>query len=79
VLTFANITSGTQPQVSAFADEVERLSGGAIDNEFKDNWRGGVLESVTIEDVRAGEVDMAWVGARAFDDFRALLAPPARR
>jgi TRAP-type C4-dicarboxylate transport system substrate-binding protein len=75
VLTFANITSGTQPQVSAFTDEVERLSGGTIEIEVKDNWRGGVLESVTIEDVRAGEVDMAWVGARAFDDFRALLAP----
>jgi TRAP-type C4-dicarboxylate transport system substrate-binding protein len=75
VLTFANITSGIQPQVSAFADAVERLSEGSIDIEFEDDWRGGVPESVTIEDVRNREVDMAWVGARAFDDFNALLAP----
>jgi TRAP-type transport system periplasmic protein len=75
VLSFANITSGIQPQVSAFADEVERLSDGTIEIEFKDDWRGGVPESVTIDDVKKGEVDMAWVGARAFDDFNGLLAP----
>ena len=45
-------------------------------------WRLGepLYEAGTLEDVKAGKVDMAWVGARAFDtvgvkSFQALLAP----
>jgi TRAP-type C4-dicarboxylate transport system substrate-binding protein len=50
--------------------------------EFKDNWRAGDLrqERDTIADVRAGKVELAWVGARAWDSvgvtsFDALVAP----
>ena len=50
--------------------------------EFKAGWRLGepAYEAATIEDVKAGEVDMAGVGARAFDtvgvkSFQALVAP----
>ncbi len=39
-----------------------------------------LYEAGTLQDVKAGKVDMAWVGARAFDtvgvkSFQALLAP----
>lgn len=50
--------------------------------EFANAWRMGEAdyEQGTLEDVRAGEVDLAWVGARALDrvgvtSFQALLAP----
>ena len=38
------------------------------------------MQAGTLEDVKTGKVDMAWVGARAFDtvgvtSFQALVAP----
>ena len=81
VLTMA-VQSGVPPQMAAFAEEVSRLSGGTLEVEFSDKWRLGepTYEAGTLEDVKAGKVDIAWVGARAFDtvgveSFQALLAP----
>ncbi len=81
VLTIA-VLSGGKEQVTVFADEVRRLSEGTLEIRFKERWRVGepLYEASTLEDVKAGEVDMAWVGARVFDtvgvkSFQALLAP----
>ncbi len=81
VLTMAS-QSGPPSELTAFADEVNRRSNGTLRVEFKAGWRLGepTHEAGTIEDVRAGEVDMAWVGARVFDtvgvkSFQALAAP----
>ena len=83
VLTMASAISGGQPgQLQAFADAVERVSGGTLRVQFAANWRAGDLqqERDTIADVRTGKVDLAWVGARAWDwegikSFDPLLAP----
>ncbi len=81
VLTMA-VQSGVPDQMSAFAKEVSRLSDGTLEITFSENWRLGepTNEAGTLEDVKADKVDMAWVGARAFDtvgvtSFQALLAP----
>jgi TRAP-type C4-dicarboxylate transport system substrate-binding protein len=83
VLTMANPVGGTPlAQLSSWAKEVSRLSGGTLAIEFESSWRLGEprYEAATLEDVKADKVDMAWVGARAFDtvgvkDFQALVAP----
>jgi TRAP-type transport system periplasmic protein len=82
VLTMANPTDDRAPQLESWAEEVSRLSGGTLAIEFKDRWRLGEprFEAGTLEDMVAGKVDMAWVGARAFDtvgvtSFQALVAP----
>ena len=83
VLMLASQIAGGQPeQLNAFARAVERASGGTLRIQFAPNWRGGdfTQERDTIADVRAGRVDLAWVGARAWDwegvrGFDALLAP----
>ena len=81
VLTLA-VQSSVPEEMAVFAAEVRRLSEGTLDITFKEKWRLGepLYEAGTLEDVKAGEVDMAWVGARAFDtvgvkSFQALLAP----
>ncbi len=82
-LTFAQPNDGTPPaQLQTWADLVEEASDGSLEIEFKNGWRVGQTdhETGTIADVAAGEADLAWVGARAFDrvgvtDFQALLAP----
>ena len=82
-LTFAQPNDHEPPdQVQAFADEVERASGGSLKIDFDNSWRLGETnyEVDTIGDVKDGKADFAWVGARAFDrvgvtDFQALLAP----
>jgi TRAP-type C4-dicarboxylate transport system substrate-binding protein len=80
-LTFAT-TSDAPPQVKAWANEVDQLSKGTLKITFVKDARAGQpkFEAGTIADVRAGTVDMAWVGARAFDQagvtsFQALVAP----
>lgn len=83
VLTLASEISGGQPeQLDAFARAVERQSGGTLRIQFAPNWRAGDLkqERDMIADVRAGKVELGWVGARAWDwegvkSFDALLAP----
>jgi TRAP-type transport system periplasmic protein len=80
-LTFA-ITSDAPTQIKAWANEVDQLSKGTLKVTFVKDTRAGQpkYEAGTIADVSAGKVDMAWVGARAFDQasvtsFQALLAP----
>jgi TRAP-type C4-dicarboxylate transport system substrate-binding protein len=83
VLTFAQPNdSAPPPQLSAWADEVARLTDGSVEISFENGWRMGETdyEAGTLHDVRNGKVDLAWVGARAFDgldvtSFQALLAP----
>ena len=83
VLTLASGLNGSPPaQIQAFADEVARRSNGAIRIRIVGDWQHGNPhgEAATIDDVRAGKADLAWVGARVFDtvgvrDFQALVAP----
>ena len=82
VLTFANNNSSQPAQLHALIAEVERRSNGSLRFTVTNNWRKGepTQEQGTIEDVRSGKVDMAWVGARAFDSvgitsFQPLVAP----
>jgi TRAP-type C4-dicarboxylate transport system substrate-binding protein len=81
-LTLVGNNHESPPQVTSFADEVKRLSNGQILIAFQDGWREGEpsQEAGTIDDVEKGVIEMAWVGARAFDtigetSFQALLAP----
>ena len=80
-LTFA-ITSDAPTQIKAWANEVDQLSKGTLKVTFVKDARAGqpTYEAGTIADVGAGKVDMAWVGARVFDQvgltsFQPLLAP----
>jgi TRAP-type C4-dicarboxylate transport system substrate-binding protein len=81
VLAMAN-GNGDPEELQPFAAAVARLSGGTLRIEFKNGWHHGTTsyETATIGDVRAGRVDLAWVGSRAFDGvgvpaFDALHAP----
>lgn len=82
VLTLANNNDSIPPQLASFAEELERRSTGDIDLNVDNDWRRGepTQERDTVDDVRKGKVDMAWVGVRALDSagvtsFRALVAP----
>lgn len=81
-LTFAQPNHDVPEQLTAFAAQVDKATRGTLQLEFRNGWRAGEpqYEVGTIEDVRSGNVDMAWVGARAFDRtgvtaFQPLLAP----
>jgi TRAP-type C4-dicarboxylate transport system substrate-binding protein len=82
VLTFA-LTTGTPPlQLQSWAEALAEASNGNVTIDFQTGWRDGEpdFEIGTIADVQSDKVDMAWVGARAFDrvdvdSFQALLAP----
>ena len=83
VLTLANHDPDTN-DLDEFAREVARQSDGALRIEFKNRWRPGrtAYEPQTIEDVRDGKIDLAKVGARAFDlagvrSLQPLVAPLA--
>src|SRR4051812_39168043 len=68
VLTLAN--ANFQPsEVQPFADAVRKASGGHLKIRFLNDYRTGqpTAEKGIIEDVRQGKVDLAWVGARAFE------------
>jgi TRAP-type C4-dicarboxylate transport system substrate-binding protein len=72
VLTFASQIGGGQPdQLMRFENEVAKRSNGTIQIQFKGNWRANDphQEIDTVRDVKAGRVDLAWVGARAWDWF----------
>ncbi len=83
VLTFAQPKRRRCPGgAPLWAEQVSDLSDGSLEIEFEDGWRLGepLYESATIDDIRAGKVDLGWVGARALDragisSFQALLAP----
>jgi TRAP-type C4-dicarboxylate transport system substrate-binding protein len=81
VLTLANHKGGAT-YVQAWANAVQRLSGGSIRIRIANSWREGETnyEQATIEDVRSGKVPLAVVAARAYDEvgvtsFQPLLAP----
>jgi TRAP-type C4-dicarboxylate transport system substrate-binding protein len=72
----------TNDQMVAFAEQVRQRSGGTLEITFHGEWRMDDVEfeAGTIADVQAGEFDIGWLGARAFDEmgvnsFQALLAP----
>jgi TRAP-type C4-dicarboxylate transport system substrate-binding protein len=72
----------TNEQMVAFAEHVKQRSGGMLEITFHGEWRMDDVEfeAGTIADVQAGEFDIGWLGARAFDEigvhsFQALLAP----
>ncbi len=82
VLTLADDNDGPPAQLTNWINTVDNLSHGSIRIELKNAWRTGELgnEAHTVQDVRQGKVDMAWVGARVMDhvgvtSFQALLAP----
>jgi TRAP-type transport system periplasmic protein len=81
VLTFAN-GNGDTLELDPFAAAVRRLSHGSIRIKFENDWRHGATdyEKGVIRDTAAGKADLAWSGARAFDDvgvtsFDPLVAP----
>lgn len=83
-LTFGNMYAHLEylPHVQHFIEEVERLSDGAVEIQVANEWRDFApdFERSTLEDVAAGEIDLAWVGTRAFDltgdtALQALTAP----
>jgi len=85
VLRLANANDNVG-ELAAFAREVERASGGLLRIRFLNDYRRGDpgdrgdAEPGILDDVRAGKIDLAWVGARAFkaegvDAFDPLIAP----
>jgi len=81
VLTLA-LPFGQPTEVSGFAEEVSRLSHGAMRIDMKPRWRYGQIayEKGLIADVRAGKADLGATGSRAWDSvgvnsLRALGAP----
>ena len=72
----------TDPVAAAFVSAVKRLSDGSLKLDVREGWRFYDIDSErgTIGDVAHRDIDLALVGARAFDrvgvtSFRALLAP----
>jgi TRAP-type transport system periplasmic protein len=84
VLRLAN-TNGQldfTPAVEYFAQRVGELSGGDLRIEAVDEWGNSApdAEQQVVRAVSSGEVDLGWVGTRAFDTlgverFQALTAP----
>jgi TRAP-type C4-dicarboxylate transport system substrate-binding protein len=80
-LTLAYVT-GAPSALDALGHALHDVSGGALEVGYREGWRHGQrdYEAQTIRDVAAGRLDMAAVGARAFDrvgvtSFQPLLAP----
>ena len=80
VLTLASHDTGAEAREWIAA--VQRLSGGSVRVAQRPDWRDREVdyERHTIDDVRAGKVDLALIPARAYDtlgvrSFQALLAP----
>jgi TRAP-type C4-dicarboxylate transport system substrate-binding protein len=83
VLRLANANTVPGP-LAAYADEVERESDGRLRIAFINDYRREVndadAEPGIIADVRAGKIDLAWVGARALkaqgvSELDPLIAP----
>jgi TRAP-type C4-dicarboxylate transport system substrate-binding protein len=82
VLHMANVNGEADPALLLFAAAVAHRSGGTLRIDVGIRYRSGQpqQEKRLIEDVRAGRVRLAWVGARAWDSvgvrsFRAVMAP----
>lgn len=81
-LTLGDANGSPPEQLSTFAENVDKLSHGALTIEFKDDIHHPEpeYESSIVQDVKDGTYDLAWVGPRVFDtlgdtDFQAMLAP----
>ena len=80
VLTMLDPISNRQ-ELTQFANEVSRLSGGTLEIRFVTAGHDGAdYEAATIRDVQDGRADLAFAGSRAWDEFgarrlRALGAP----
>jgi TRAP-type C4-dicarboxylate transport system substrate-binding protein len=81
VLRLANANQ-ERGELDAYAREVERVSGGRLRIQFVNDYGNGAqnAEPGIIADVRAGKIDLGWVGARAFSAeglkaFDPLIAP----
>jgi TRAP-type C4-dicarboxylate transport system substrate-binding protein len=81
VLTLANYM-GDSGELTGFANQVQRLSAGAMRIDIESRWRYGQtgFETGLIGDVRAGKADLGVTGTRAWDSvgvtsFQALEAP----
>src|SRR5215217_7779621 len=70
VLTMANPVFAPR-ELEPFAHEVAKRSGGTLRIRFANLWRDRErdFEPGTIHDVKAGKIQMGWVGSRAFDAF----------
>ena len=82
VLQMANVNGEPDAPLQLYADAVARRSGGSLRIDIGRGYRLGDVqqEKHLIGDVRAGRVQLAWVGARAWDTvgvkgFRAIVAP----
>jgi TRAP-type C4-dicarboxylate transport system substrate-binding protein len=80
-LVLANHEGGSE-NVAAWADAVEQLSDGSIRIRIKNNWRQGEshYDEAMLNDVRSGDVPLAAVMSRSFDEagvtsFQPLAAP----
>ena len=80
-LVLANHEGGSE-NVAAWADEVERLSDGSIRIRIENNWRQGEshYDEAMLNEVRDGDVPLAAVMSRSFDEvgvtsFQPLAAP----
>jgi TRAP-type C4-dicarboxylate transport system substrate-binding protein len=80
-LVLANHEGGSE-NVAAWADAVERLSDGSIRIRISNNWRQGEshYEEAMLNEVRRGDVPLAAVMSRSFDEvgvtsFQPLNAP----
>jgi TRAP-type C4-dicarboxylate transport system substrate-binding protein len=79
-LNFANTLDELPSQIQAVLVEAENLSEASLGfqpaNRYAvDSSERGSVEAVLIEDVKAGAIEMGWVGARALEGFEPLLAP----
>jgi TRAP-type C4-dicarboxylate transport system substrate-binding protein len=79
-LDFANTQDDLFPQIQSVLVSAQELAEGSLDFEpinryaFGESGYSGA-EGVVVEDVRSGEIEMGWVGARALAGFEPLLAP----
>lgn len=79
-LRFANTQDDLFPQIQSVLVSAQELAEGSLDFQpinryaFGESGYSGA-EGVVVEDVRSGEIEMGWVGARALAGFEPLLAP----
>ena len=79
-LDFANTQDDLFPQIQSVLVNAQELAEGSLDFEPLNRYAFGAsgysgAEGVVVEDIRSGEIEMGWVGARALPGFEPLLAP----
>ncbi len=69
ILRFANAQGSQLPELTMFAEEVDRASAGNVQVRFVDSWTTADHlreETATIAAVGRGQADLGWAGTRAF-------------